>query len=372
MSFVIYMGVFVLCCFGISLVQRFESGHYFSWNGNKIKKDNLLRFILRIIVLLPVLLLYTLRGVSVGTDTATYGEYYQYIKNFAVEHIFNYFIEPGYVLLSMFSDRVFGNEIGMHFLSGCLIFGMLTAGIMYYRGKLNEEQSVFIFFMSYFAIACNGIRQMIASCIIFYGVRYILEKKFWKYMLVVLVATLFHKTAVICVLFYALSLPMCVRNSGLVRKFILTIGILVLPFVNIVVKIVSSVNFYGEYIQRVTIATWGELKFLVYLIPEFILIFLLSRKNIKITPDIEILTNIFWMQIPFQFMQVYLEDISRIAWYCSFVKVLLVPRLLYGLDKRQRRTWNMVVCCWYLIYYLIMFVILNGHGTYPYVFYWNE
>ncbi len=372
MSLLIYMGAFVLCCFGISLVQRFESGHYFSWNRNKIKKDSFFRFVMRIIVFLPVLALYTLRGLSVGTDTSTYVSYYYTFKNFVMKQIFDSFMEPGYVLLDIISNRVFGNEIGMQFLSGGLIFGMLIAGIMYYRGKLNEMQAVLIFFMSYFSIACNCARQLIACCIVFWGIKYVLERKFMKYMLVVLIAAMFHNTAVICVLFYALSLPVCVRNSALLRKIFLVIGILTLPFVNILVKILSSINFYSNYIQRVTVVSWEELTFLVYLIPEFVLVFLLKRKNKVIEQDIELLSNIFWMQIPFQFMQVYLEDISRIGWYCSLVKVVLVPRLLYGLEKKQRKTWTIVVCCWYLIYYILMFVILNGHGTYPYVFYWEE
>lgn len=372
MSLLIYMGAFALCCFGISLVQRFESAHYFSWNRNKIKKDSFLRFAMRMLAFMPIVLLYGFRGLGVGKDTSVYISYFHEVKEFAIEQVFGYYIEPGYVVLDVVANRIFGDEIGMQLLSGGLIFGFLIVGIMHYRRKLNEVLGVFIFFMCYFAVACNGARQLIACCIILWGIKYVLERNFLKYMLVVLAAAMFHKSAVICILFYVLSLPVCVRNSTSVQKFFLIISILELPFVDVFVKIFSSFNIYGKYIQEITVASWGELTFLVYLIPEFVLILYIKSRNKNITRDIEILTNIFVMQLPFQFMQVYLEHISRIGWYCSLVKVVLVPRLLYGLEKKQRKTWTIVICCWYLIYYIVMFVVFNGQGTYPYVFYFDE
>lgn len=62
--------------------------------------------------------------------------------------------------------------------------------------------SIMMFLTSYVFFILNGMRQAIAFAFIWYGLQYILTKSFKKYLLCVLLATSFHKSAIIFIPFY--------------------------------------------------------------------------------------------------------------------------------------------------------------------------
>ena len=53
--------------------------------------------------------------------------------------------------------------------------------------------------------AFNGIRQYLAAAIIFSGVNFIKERKFWKYALIVFIAFLFHSSAILMIFPYFIA-----------------------------------------------------------------------------------------------------------------------------------------------------------------------
>lgn len=62
----------------------------------------------------------------------------------------------------------------------------------------------FLFFNSSFTFWMNGIRQALALCIWLYSITFIVEKKFWHYIIWGIIAFLFHRSALILFVFYPL------------------------------------------------------------------------------------------------------------------------------------------------------------------------
>lgn len=62
----------------------------------------------------------------------------------------------------------------------------------------------FLFFNLSFTFWMNGIRQALAMCIWLYSITFIVEKKFWHYIIGGIIAFLFHRSALILFVFYPL------------------------------------------------------------------------------------------------------------------------------------------------------------------------
>lgn len=62
----------------------------------------------------------------------------------------------------------------------------------------------FLFFNLSFTFWMNGIRQALALCIWLYSITFIVEKKFWHYIVWGIIAFLFHRSALILFVFYPL------------------------------------------------------------------------------------------------------------------------------------------------------------------------
>jgi transmembrane protein EpsG len=135
---------------------------------------------------------------NVGTDYAHY--YHLFIhKDGMFEHK-----ELGYTsLVNLLSSLDFNPQM-MFFL-----FSLATIALFYksfkYFFKDNDTLfllSTLLFIPFFFFLSLNTIRQALAVAIFFYAIRYILNKCFFKYFIYILIAMMFHKSAIILIPLY--------------------------------------------------------------------------------------------------------------------------------------------------------------------------
>lgn len=114
-----------------------------------------------------------------------------------------HFREPGIRLLSRISTMIADDGAVLIFLSAMIIIGIYS--LMIYRYSPMYLVSMLLFlFLGDWTGSFNGIRQYLAAAIVFAGHRYILRRKWAPYFLMVLLASLFHKSALVMVLPYFL------------------------------------------------------------------------------------------------------------------------------------------------------------------------
>ena len=114
-----------------------------------------------------------------------------------------HFREPGIRLLSRLSVMIADDGAVLIFICAVFITGIYC--LMIYRYSPMYLVSMLLFlFLGEWTGSFNGIRQYLAAAIVFAGHRYILKRKFVPYLLTVLLATLFHKSAVFMILPYFL------------------------------------------------------------------------------------------------------------------------------------------------------------------------
>lgn len=102
--------------------------------------------------------------------------------------------------------KSFGGDIYNAYFVTCAI------SLFFYYISITRYTSYILTVWSLFYVrlflACNviQIRQGLAMALILFGVQYVERKCFWKFLLVVLVASLIHKTMIVVILLYPLSL----------------------------------------------------------------------------------------------------------------------------------------------------------------------
>ena len=114
-----------------------------------------------------------------------------------------HFREPGIRLLSRISTMIADDGAVLIFLSAAIIIGIYSLVIYRYSPMYLVSMLLFLFLGDWTG-SFNGIRQYLAAAIVFAGHRYILRRKWAPYFLTVLLASLFHKSALVMVLPYFL------------------------------------------------------------------------------------------------------------------------------------------------------------------------
>ncbi len=157
-----------------------------------------------------------------------------------------HFREPGIRLLSKIATMILDDGATLIFICSIIIIGIYS--LMIYRYSPMYLVSVLIFlFLGDWTGSFNGIRQYLAAAVVFAGHRYILKRRFVPYLLTVLLAMLFHKSAAVMILPYFLF----ARKPDATQFIILAAGTLIVRLSYDVV-----INLIGLF--KGTIIDWND------------------------------------------------------------------------------------------------------------------
>ena len=182
----IYITIIVLCiCFS-----------YFGKNNPHSKKVCLFTIGIMLSVLTGC------RASTVGYDTLNYVKMFKaYAGNSDMRKIYVSYLEPGYSLLSNVIIKM-GGDIHTLFIVSSL-FIVFTALIFLYRYSKSFYFSVFILSsFPYFFSSMDILRFFLGVSIWLWAIKFAIEKKPIKYILITLVAAQFHKMIYVFILFY--------------------------------------------------------------------------------------------------------------------------------------------------------------------------
>ena len=108
--------------------------------------------------------------------------------------------DPGYTAFLIFAKWILGNREELYFTIIALI-QMLCVAFAFRKYSENYWACIFLFVAStdYLSWMHNGMRQFIAVAIIFAGSKYLFSKQYVKMILLILLASLFHGSALIMI-----------------------------------------------------------------------------------------------------------------------------------------------------------------------------
>ena len=327
-------------------------------------------------ILLPILIFTTVIGCRymVGVDYYEYLEILEESRDGFKAHQLEFFFK---YLIFFISDHQF------HF-AWFFIVSAFVQIFFFYRAF---DKTIFMllpfavatFLMTELGALENGIRQIAALMIFFYALTFIKKKEFVKYLLMILLGALFHKSILICIPLY------WVLNRNLFRNVIfqyvlLVIVILAAPllltiFLGRFDMFISAFN-YSHYSDQLQVEGEGGIGFYAtWAINFLILAFFPALKRYYKENGFMIYWNLFYIGLLLKPLTDFIHVFSRINWYFYKFRFLILAFLLYHLFQNRKEPINLFFFCFFLAATIIFFVYeiyVGAHLMSPFYFIWQQ
>lgn len=298
---------------------------YYIFNKKNVyaNKSKFVQYILFVIPGMILILLPMFRE-NVGVDYDGYIILYNRIIN---GHSTN--TEIGFNILVKIVDNFYHEPKAMFALFSLLTIPIFLITI--YKTSKNSIFSVFLFIsMGYYFLTFNAIRYYFALSIVFYSYNFLIKKNKFKFILCILFASLFHKTALIMIPIGFLVIYKTKYDYVLLMGFALCCLLFKNPIRTI------AFHLYPTYLG--TVYDGGSSSLFNVLKGIYIIILGYMFKN-KISEDTE-LSVLYKINILALIIYVccdWLPELSRIGFYLNITSIIFIPNLISQLNNKNNK-----------------------------------
>lgn len=239
--------------------------------------------------------------------------------------------DKGFYFSAAIIKAIIGEHVEIYLLIIALIQALLLIKV-YRKYSYNYVVTFFLFIAStdYISWMFNGIRQFVAVTITFACFEYILEKKYIKAIIGILIASLFHGTALIVLPFIFIS-----QGKAWNKKTILFIAavLVVVMYINQFTDILDNLLTDTQYENVVSDwKMWEDdgtniLRVLVYSVPAILSLIGLKYIRNANNPIVNICTNMSIVAAGIYVVSMFTSGIfiGRLPIYFSLYSYILLP-----------------------------------------------
>ena len=353
-SLVFYLILYASSAFCLSLSKK--------GRGNK-KID--IWFI--IAVMIPVLIA-ALRD-NVGTDFENYSWMYKNQIELSFSQWFNYhgkFVDGtpfGIWAISQIAKIFDSQEV----FFGLAAFLILIPVLLFIKNELPRNScflNAFLFLTGTFTTGFNMIKQGIAIAFIIYGLRYVFERKFFKFLLFVAVAYLFHPSAIVAIFIYYF------RGNGdgkfsIKRFFLIALAVVFLFSITTILERVGG--RFASYVEYNGAEEFNNRTFYLELFWCF-LFFLFSKKFSNLDSKNDTLIILFLVGLILSFSGFFSPAIKRIARYYTLSNPMLLSQFPLLFSQKEKPIINLLIFTYAIAVFTISFYYLEHADIIPYNF----
>mgnify|MGYP004598912551 CR=1 FL=1 len=364
----IYIGMFVVTILCTYIAERTE------------KKEKKIVFVFfSILSILVPSILAGIRTLDIGIDLQVYVE-----KIFLLATRCNTFKEYFevcntdflYMVVNYLVSR-FTNNINWLLFVFELINMSLAYLFIYNNRKTNPMWlSMAVYLFLFYNISLNLVRQGLAISVILFSMRYVENRKFIKFLICIVVATLFHSTAVFTIPVYFIFNIIENAKHKKIYKFLIVsvITIAVLNYENIIKFLIYDLRILSvKYINYITIYSREEIDF-NYAFTLFrlfwIIISMICYKNLKNANE-KNESYIFLLIIDLILNQIgmFSKYADRIAYYYGLPALIYMIPILYKGFKNNSLNKFIVylgILLMLIFYWWFIFIHFKTGETYPF------
>lgn len=315
---------------------------FFSYLVDK-KEIQKYKFFFLFLVILSLILISGFR-----VDTTLYSDEWNYrhafnsydgmpFKNLKL----NLFNEPGFIFLNWILANVFHNSQSLILVTSIITNTLITLFIYRYTKHFTFSMFLYISSGSFFS-SMNIIRQYLAIAIILSGFKYIEEKNLKKFLIIVFIAFLFHKSAIIMIFVYFYVNSLFIDK----HKFIAFLLILLIMYNFSSILQVFENSMYNDYVTSYMESGYGVSAIRV-LFWSIIYVFILWRQGffIRQFKVKKIMFNSIFISFGIILISSLYVYVNRLD-YLSICSYTLIPMIPYCFVKKSRL----------VIQYLIIFL----------------
>lgn len=345
--FIYFLNIILLMVFAI----------YF-YNKNNIQNNNLL---FCTIIFFQLFFISAFRY-NIGVDYNSYSKHFFEISKLKFGEVFQYQFEYGFSILNKIVAYFTGNFQILVIICSFITIGFVSFSI--YKNSTHKFYSFFLYItLSFYYSSFNLIRQGIAIAISLLGLKYLIERKFLKYLFIILIASSFHYSVLIMIPIYFIA------NINLTYKtfiFFISFSFLVYIFLDDIVKIGMKIfptyesYLYTDFLQGKT--------FNSIILPLFIfLILIIFRKYILYQNKKNMIyLNISYFCLLISLFQTKIGILDRFPSYLNAISIFSIPILIDCFKDRAQKNLVAGLIIIFGILYNIYSFISGFYGVVPY------
>jgi len=305
-----------------------------------------------------------------ATRIAVGGDYWSYTQIFSLlaqKRDASVATEFGFNLLVKFIQVLFGFD-GKQYIIIFAIVAFVTI-LFFLKGLRDQSDDFAISFalfmlLGYYASSYNSIRSYLAFAVAFYSVKYIFKREFWKFFLLVILASTFHISILIVLVAYPLGLIRW-KPWSIALISALSASFLFLPKVYRRLVFLVYPHYENSIYDVVDVSYFNIARCIAVLIVAIIL----YKKVIK---DSEKYRFYFNMNIFAAIVYIccsFLPVVSRIGYYFNIFQLILIPAFIDAIPKKWLRVLlkvGLIVLGFAYYAYFIYSSETNGTRLIPY------
>lgn len=274
--------------------------------------------------------------------------------------------EPGFQLIYFLCSSQF-----LHYSIPFGIIAFLQIFLVFLGTRKLKEIWVFLpltlFLCSTYISYNNIMRHMVAFSVFVFSIQYLADRKYWKYLLCIIIAACFHKSALTLIVLPLIYAWIPQIFTKIWPQLLLLAISLILMNINLVqqvfesISIVMSVLRYDGYMQTHYAEFDEKTGFgirMVFIVASMLIIIFFSKKikayyesrTVNIMYDLYIIG----MYIRFAFLKMFL--IQRYNWFFMGFEFIVGAFALNYFAKKKEWIWLAV---WILMYLAVFFARLN-------------
>lgn len=233
------------------------------------------------------------------------------------------------------------------------IFGVITQFLFikaFFDQSKDQQMSIVLYLTwGYYFYTFNSIRYYLALSICIYSVKHLVRKKYVKFFMLVLLASTFHKSALLCIPIYFIA-----KCSFGKREYFLIVVFFLLSW------------FFRDEARRIIFLIYPSYEGSVYddfsiswlnVIRSFCVFVFTQMMRTENDELINIYKNLNFFALLLYTFAFWIPETSRIGYFLNFGSVILIPNLLVNFDAKNRKYMRVVI---YLLSVTLFIVLMLG------------
>lgn len=364
-----FLFLFFLCSLSEnsdSIKLKYKNFSFFSFN--------LIKIFMLFLAIQPLIYLFAERSLQVGTDTAyTYYPYY-YIGYCQMGNAYDG-IEYGFMALFRFAYSVSNSFNGCLWVLGEILFGSYFVILSKIFSRKRFLISVLVFITYYYFPSFNILRQSFAMMLVLLGLDYLKRNKKIYFIILILVASLFHTSALVCLPILIFDYLSNKSKTKRIISIFLTVLIIISisPIYNFLLDttIFSKLSNYVlstelSFIEMLSFAFKGLL-FELPIIISFIYLIIMKKRKIE-GWDFTIVSMMI-AECSFWIISSINPVFMRLSYYFQMSFYWAIPEIMRYYNRNKLSIIVKVVLIIYLLFRLFLFYFVWGYDAIiPYSF----
>lgn len=265
--------------------------------------------------------------------------------------------DVGFGILQMLLKTYSGNPQILIFTTAA-ITNILIILVLYKYSRMFELSTYVYITSGLFLVSMNGLRQFLAAAIAFAATKYLIERSWIKYFLVVGLASTLHLSALVLIPIYFFVKYRAWSKATLVLLSFALLIVLGFEWFSSVFFSTIKDSHYAEY-QNFQEGGASFLRVVVTAVP--ILVAYIGKEKLrKLFPESDFIVNLSLIALAVMLISTQNWIFARLAIYFQLYQLVLVGWIVKLFrDREQRFVYLGIIICYLLYYYYESVISLN-------------